>query len=64
MSWKRLATFALGGLSVVGGVLIPGAGLYLLPAGAGLIGWATKWPGDRTKKQREDEVTPTVRKTP
>lgn len=49
MSWRRLATFIAGGASVVAGLLIPAAGVYLVPAGAGLIGWATKHPDDKAK---------------
>lgn len=53
MSWKRLATFVSGGALVAAGLLIPGA-QALVPAGAGLLGLATSWPGDK-KRIRELE---------
>jgi hypothetical protein len=44
VSWKRLATYALGGASIVAGALIPVAAPYLVPAGIGLLGLATPLP--------------------
>jgi uncharacterized membrane protein len=52
MSWKRLATFVAGGAAVAAGLLIPGAQAVLVPAGAGLIGLATRWPGDKPTKPK------------
>ena len=49
MSWKRLATFVAGGAIAVAGVLVPPAAAVLTPAGALLIGWAIRWPGDTPK---------------
>lgn len=57
MSWKRLATFVAGGAMVAAGVLIPGAGAVLVPAGTGLLGWATRWPGDAPKARASEEPT-------
>ena len=47
MSWKRLATFVVGGGLVALGAFVPVAGTAAVAAGMGLIGWATKWPGDK-----------------
>lgn len=41
MSWKRIATLALGVGSVVAGTLIPAAAVYLVPVGVGLLGLGT-----------------------
>lgn len=49
MSWRRLATIAVGGGLVVLGAFVPAAGAAAIGAGMGLIGWATKWPGDQPK---------------
>lgn len=47
MSWKRIATFVAGGAAVVVGILVPGSGAVLIPAGGALVGLATRWPEDR-----------------
>lgn len=41
MSWKRIATLALGVGSVVAGALIPAVAVYLVPVGVGLLGLGT-----------------------
>lgn len=47
LSWKRIATFVAGGAAIVVGVLVPPAAVYLVPAGVGMLGLATRWPEDR-----------------
>ena len=46
MTWHRIAAFALGAGTIAAGMLIPGAQPFLVPAGAGLLGLATRWPED------------------
>ena len=46
MTWHRIASFALGLAAIAGGMLIPGAQPFLVPAGTGLLGLATRWPED------------------
>lgn len=52
MSWKRIATFVVGGALCAAGTLIPTTGAVLLPAGVGLLGWATRWPEDQKRPPR------------
>lgn len=47
MTWMKLATYALGGALVAAGILIPGAQVYLVGAGIGLLGLATQHPFDK-----------------
>ena len=49
MSWSRIATFAVAAAAIVAGALIPSAGVYLIPAGAALLGWGTIHPADVSK---------------
>jgi hypothetical protein len=58
MSWKRIATFALGGTLSAVGVLLPATAPVLVPAGTALLGWATRWPEDRKPKVKPAEPTP------
>lgn len=46
MSWKRLATFALGGALSAVSFLVPPAAAITAPAGTFLLGWALRWPED------------------
>ena len=68
MSWKRLATFALGGAMAAVGFVVPPAAAVLIPAGVGILGYATSWPGDkkRIKKLQEDirAASPTIAPIP
>lgn len=57
MSWKRLATFATGGALAVVSFLVPPAAPALGPAGAFLIGWALRWPGDKKKAPKTEDPT-------
>ncbi len=41
MSWKRIATLAIGVGAIVAGTLIPAAAVYLIPVGVGLLGLGT-----------------------
>lgn len=50
MNWSRLATFIAGAAAIVAGALIPSAGIYLIPAGAALLGWGTIHPADKVSK--------------
>ena len=52
MSWKRLATYALGGAMCAVAVLVPATAPILMPAGVGVVGLATQWPGDKKKIRR------------
>jgi hypothetical protein len=44
MSWVRIATFVAGAGAIVAGFLVPAAGAALVPAGAFMLGLATKGP--------------------
>ena len=43
MTWKQLAAYVAGAASIAAGSLVPGL-QALIPLGAGLAGWATRWP--------------------
>lgn len=47
MTKMRLLTFITGGAMIVACFIIPAAAPALLPTGTGLLGLATKWPGDK-----------------
>ena len=47
MTKMRLFTYLAGGALAAAGFLIPGAQAVLLPAGAALLGYATRWPQDK-----------------
>ena len=49
MSWMKLATYAAGAASLVASALLPVTAPYLVPAGVGLVMWATKHPSDKKK---------------
>lgn len=53
MTKMRLLTYLAGGALAVAGFLIPGAQAVLLPAGVGLLGYATRWPQDSAPAKPE-----------
>lgn len=50
MDLTRLLTVVAGAGIFVAGLLIPGAGVVLLPTGTAVIGWAIQHPADKPKK--------------
>lgn len=46
MTKWRIFAYAIGGALAVVGALVPGVGALLIPAGASLLGFATRWPQD------------------
>jgi hypothetical protein len=60
VSWKRIATFAVGGALSAVGFLVPVTAPVLGPAGAALLGWATRWPEDRRPKKKPADTDDTL----